>query len=539
MRRVRLGLLLTLAGGIGFCACVGSEPGGSMLGVGDDGGVDGGDSTADGSQDPIPTGDLSVSAVDATLRKTKLTELEVTVLRAATIPTVTVRVEGLPTGVTAEEKVLGPGESSTKLALSSSDKASFGRTVLTVRADTVEGGPSATTEVNLLVRGESGELDTSFGEGGSVTFASLGLPTDAAIAGAAIHDNSLFLLAGKNGGNLEFAAATLDGKPDVSRFAESKGHVSVPLPTGFAGLMGNARLRIDGEGKLVASALFGVSNTHNPNHSFIQYTLAPAEAGGTYGNLPTDVAVPSYAYSMLLGGPDGTSGYFIFGITSTTGGPARRPFVARRSMSGTQTWPSSSVSVFYFDAEGTETLPSEQGTEAFGISEGYLYLATAVIDEQIHPRIFIQPRDGSSSSTYRLASTTLTTEPAGTLAFSEASSQGDVFFSALKTGNEVCVWHLKGATPSPLACRSAARGRGVFPLSNERVAILVANSDKLTMHLVTHAGAEVPGWPSPAGVQLLASGVPLLSYRALLEDGHQGLLLVERGANGKVLRFWD
>jgi hypothetical protein len=529
-----------------LAACVGDAPAtGTSSGSSGSGGPDGSSPVDPNNPDGSAVGTItSVTATNATIRRGTGAAITVTIVRSADVGNVTVTAEGLPQGVVGGALEVAAGTAEVQFQLQADAAAVFGPKEVTFRVSSTRPNVApATTTATLLVRGAPGSPDTRYGNEGALGYSALAMPPGAGVSDALFAQGTLYLVAGTQGGVASITALKVDGTIDATRFGIAAGKVSLPLPptAGLTGLRNAPRIGRNTQGDVIVTALY--KPTLGEKSAFVQYGLPINAATGTFNPpMPSAFDPPAYAFTSSQVVGDGASSFFQVGITkSPPGAAALLPYLARRNHSDGLATAEKTFDVL--TGQG-ETRPPEFGTEAFGASADTLFFAIGAgqVGGGFKPRIFIQPRSGGAHVTHRIEAV-LTNEPAGTLAFSAAAPNGDVFFSTLKSTNPaVCYWRLDGANaPILQACAQGIYPRGVFPLPGGRVAHLVQNiGNKLTLHLRTNNGAEIVGWPA-TGIEILPSGAVNDNY-AVVADDQEGLLLIELRsptAGGTIRRFWD
>lgn len=539
VRSTQTALLLAAA----FLACTGSDPDAST--PTNDAGTSSppgriGDVDSGGMPDSGPTAGGTISSVaapKASLRRKDTVRIDVTVIRSSEVGEVTLDVAEPPAGLLASGVKIPAGIDKGTLTFTADDKIAFGTKRLRVTA-TAAGGVTGSGTVEVLVRGASGELDTSYGVNGVASYADLGIAKT--VTAAVAQQGTVFVLTGKADEAPTITAVGADGKVDATRFGASAGKVTVPVPTGFTALaFGPSRLEATSDGNLVFGGAYKTSGTAR---GFSVFTLPANAATGAHAPAsPPAVNPASISLYFEQATADGAD-YFELGRTTSSATPPNVPYVVRRlGTTGAEQW-TSTAATQTFDVQPGETRSvGAEASDTFGWSSKHLYIANGVFPPSggLKPRLYVRPRNGEGTpQTYLLEDAPLTTT-VRTIGFSQPNG-GDVYFSVQKDGDTACYYLIQGtAKPVSQSCHSATDMYGAFPLPGDRVAFAVGDGGKLVMR-VRKASDNTPvaGWDDASGVDVGALP-PAFTGITVIADDHEGILVVDLRSGGAIHRFWD
>src|SRR5688572_31921394 len=109
----------------------------------------------------VPTRPIVVQGASASV--------EIAVTRNGFNGPITIAVDGLPPNVSASPATVGADTTKASVTLSATAAAAQGETTISISGSDATGSVKNSTPVSLLVRGPSGSLDMTFGQGGRAT----------------------------------------------------------------------------------------------------------------------------------------------------------------------------------------------------------------------------------------------------------------------------------------------------------------------------------------------------------------------------------
>lgn len=521
-----------------------SSSGGSSSGEsssGDNG--DGGSSSSGALPD---AGALTLTVAELRVARGETLQVPVQVLAPAdAVYPIAISLEGLPANVQANGVNLDEGETTATLTLTATAAAALSRGS-DVQVVARSSNTSGTVTTRLVVRGARGELDTSYGNGGSAAFDAQHASQAPIYSASAVHDKQLYMVGRTNdraGGNNVVLTV-------VNRLGQAQGGlngdatVRFSFPAGFTAQAATAALAAPSfkAGALAVSGRFISSTTH----AVRGYRLPLDGGNGAWrdphpssSTLAQQVLLPVIQHHRTWGNVD-TPPVWYMGIGPYGGShnAANSGFNVLQSVGGNglSSAPWGGAPAQKCGLGSGENPSSIEGGRFPVMSASDLYVALGdVVQAPVgyRARVWVQALQvGAACNGTTLTEDAVAGEPPR-LSMSEPDSQDRRYFALQTAAGTSCVYTVRQAgAPVKLACRAGGYLTGVYALHDDRVLLITSNGTVGSVRAYLLNGgdnspaATAAGWPE-GGVSL--PNVPL-NVSAVQDDEDGGVFIISAGA---------
>lgn len=509
------GILATLA------ACVGDNPDSEPSTTSSSGSSGAGaDAGGDGSAVTPPSTDieLRVLPVETLRASTAVVRVEVVAREGAKLP-LSLSLQGLADGLTSEEttRVLGTEETGTSFSVDVDANATLGDHPLAIVVD----GPGLQAPISLpapfFVRGNKGQLDTTFGEGGVAK-----APASAQIADALmLPDGRLYAV-----GNLMPTAALYDADGKLIPDFGVDGFQDVVIPgndrSGYRGQWGMNAIRANGDGS-VSVALHAYVST-----ATVRLMRLDSSLSAPYTSSFVPDAQPTGSATLCNGESDWTLAYGI-GFRTLNNGATNcdetRPDILAHDANSTALWS--------FGTQGSVEVADIYSPDSVRLVGTSLRMtATAISGARGLHSVNL---DSAERASVDLQAST------GTFDLSEPSAEG-ALLAILPTASDPCLTKITpGGTLDPTmagACRTSAtwdqrRSGGTFLAAGGYAVVAVGATSTVWTGAngTTDSGVAIDGLNGGTTTRVLH----------VFEASHGRVVVVTREPSNKpwnIVRVW-